>query len=35
MSPQLFSNREAAIWARLMQAQRSALSPEVAEYCCQ
>jgi len=33
MSSQLLSpNREAAIWARLMQAQRDALSPEVAEY---
>lgn len=33
MSSQLVSpNREAAIWARLMQAQRDALSPEVAEY---
>jgi hypothetical protein len=25
-------NREAAIWARLMQAQRNELSPQVAEY---
>jgi hypothetical protein len=33
MSPQLLSpNREAAIWARLMQAQTDELSPEVAEY---
>jgi hypothetical protein len=33
MSSQLLSpNREAAIWARLMQAQSEALSPAVAEY---
>lgn len=33
MSSQLLSpNREAAIWARLMQAQSHALSPEAAEY---
>ena len=33
MSSQLLRpNREAAIWARLMQAQSDALSPEVAEY---
>ena len=33
MSAQLVSpNREAAIWARLMQAQSEALSPAVAEY---
>ncbi len=28
----LSPNREAAIWARLLQAQRHELSPEVAEY---
>ncbi|MGO9259965.1 MAG: hypothetical protein ACLQU1_27180 [Bryobacteraceae bacterium] len=33
MSSRLLSpNREAAIWARLMQAQGDELSPEVAEY---
>jgi hypothetical protein len=33
MSSQLLNpNREAAIWARLMQSQRDELSPEVAEY---
>jgi len=33
MGSQLLSpNREAAIWARLMQAQSDALSPQVAEY---
>jgi hypothetical protein len=33
MSSRLISpNREAAIWARLMQAQGDDLSPEVAEY---
>jgi hypothetical protein len=33
MSSQLLSpNREAAIWARLMQGQTDELSPEVAEY---
>ncbi|HMD96975.1 MAG TPA: hypothetical protein VKM93_06535 [Terriglobia bacterium] len=33
MSSQLLSpDREAAIWARLMQAQRDTLSPEVAEH---
>jgi len=33
MSSQLLStDREAAIWARLMQAQRDRLSPEVAEH---
>jgi len=33
MSPQLLGpNCEATIWARLMQAQSDALSPEAAEY---
>ncbi len=33
MGSQLLSpNREAAIWARLMQGQKEELSPEVAEY---
>ena len=31
-SPILGANREAAIWARLMQARTGALSPEAAEY---
>lgn len=31
-APIVNASREAAVWARLMQAQTSALSPDVAEY---
>ena len=31
-SPSINADREAAVWARLMRAQKSQLSPEAAEY---